>query len=225
MTLLRPACIAARRITAIWSSSQWFIRTNFSVQWVHTNITNLQLLPALIFMNSLGEWASGGQTTHLFQKISFQQPEKYTSLGQDGMIIIAAVLYMFRREKVSSAAAEIHRAPVSWLPYAALISLFQKRYTGIREGREKDEAGDQEHTTSHSQRRSKETKTLLFSYSSNRDEGGTLCLRARWPQMAWRRWQGVNFIQLLQELRGTPWNKQAADLKTNTGKQLVSYCA
>lgn len=225
MMLLRPACTVARRITAIWSSSQRLIRMYLSIQRVHTNITNLQLLPALSFTNSLGEWASGGHTTHLFQKISFQQPEKYTSLGQDGIIIIAAVLYMFRREKVSSATAEIHRAPISWLLYAALISLFLKRYSGIREGREKDEGGDQKHTTSHSGRKTKETKTLLFPYSCNRDEGGSLCLRARWPQMAWRRWQGVSFVQLPQELRGTPWNKQASDLKTNTGKQLVSYCA
>ena len=91
--------------------------------------------------------------------MSFQQPEKYTLLRQGGIISMAIVLYMFRRKKVSNAGAEINRAHTSWLPYAVLVSLFvlvsagielfQKGYRRIREGREKDEVGDQKHGTSY----------------------------------------------------------------------------
>ena len=90
-----------------------------------------------------------GQTTHLSQKISFQQPEKYPLLRQGGIVNIAIVLYMFRRKKLSNAGADINKANTSLLLYAVLVSLFQKGYRGIREVGEKDEVGDQKHETSY----------------------------------------------------------------------------
>lgn len=86
-------------------------------------------------MNDLSErTGTGGQTTHLAQKISFQQPEKCTLLRQGGIISVAVVLCMFRRKKVSNAGAEINRAHASLLLYTIPVSLFQKVYGGIREG-------------------------------------------------------------------------------------------
>lgn len=70
-------------------------------------------------------------------------------LRQDGIISIAIVLHIFTRKKVSNVGAEINGAHTSWLPYAVLVSLFQKRYRGIKEDREKDEGGDQKHGTSY----------------------------------------------------------------------------
>lgn len=66
-------------------------------------------------------------------------------IRQSGIIIIVIVLYMFRSKEVSNAGAEIYRTHTPWLLCAAVISLFPKRYRGIRQGREKDEVGDQKH--------------------------------------------------------------------------------
>lgn len=66
-------------------------------------------------------------------------------IRQTGIISIAIVLYMFENKEANNATAEIYRAHTSWLLCAAVISLFPKRYKGIRQGREKDEVGDQKH--------------------------------------------------------------------------------
>lgn len=68
-------------------------------------------------------------------------------LRQGGIINIAIVLYIFRRNKVRNVGAEMNRAHTSWLPYAVLASHFQKGCTGISEGREEDEVGDQKRRT------------------------------------------------------------------------------